>query len=76
MRAIFCDLFSMVVSKTYSVYDYRFISGIRGCLRLMEARGWESIVLIQDIKTETFLSVIDALVLFFKISSINTINAR
>ena len=41
--------------------DYWFINGIGGCLRLMEARGWELIVPINDIKAETFLSAIDAL---------------
>ena len=41
---------------------YWFINGIEGCLRLMELREWELIVPVIDIKTEAFLSVIDALV--------------
>ena len=41
--------------------DYWFINGIGGLLRLMEARGYGFIVLTKDIKTETCLSVIDAL---------------
>ena len=42
--------------------QYWFINGIGGCLRLMEAGGWVFIVPINDIKTEIFLSVINALV--------------
>ena len=42
--------------------EYWFVIGNGGCLRLMEARGWELIVPINDIKTDTLLSVIDALV--------------
>ena len=42
--------------------EYWFISGIEGCLSLMEAGGWELIVPINDIKNVTFLRVIDALV--------------
>ena len=42
--------------------DNWFINGIGGHLRLMEARGCGLIVLTKDIKTETYLSVIDTLV--------------
>ena len=42
--------------------EYWFIIGNGGCLRLMEVRGWELIVPINDIKIETLLTVIDALI--------------
>jgi len=81
MRVVFGDFFAMTLCKvdeTCSVCDYWFISGFGGCM--LKANGSERMEIYstyQMHKNWIFLSFIDALILYFKIRSINIIiNAK